>query len=197
MSITPFTSFILLTGGAAVDYFSQKPNEVKVKEEKTKDKTDKSPKEPKSSTTGEKLDTYLLMIKVVKKGLKYSKKSIQQVKFILKSGITSINWKDLIRSPDLSNLIRSPKAVESMILVLGTLGMAYSNFKPFKDQSSLFSKVTTIGGSLMAESKNILTMHQLMTSISNLAKNRKPPIKELSIAGAMILGSHIANRYSK
>ena len=85
----------------------------------------------------------------------------------------------------------------SLVLLLGTIAMTYSNFKSFKENPSLYSRVTTVGGSLLTESKGILTMYQLMIGISDLARTRKPPIRELSIAGAMILTKHIAGQIFK
>jgi hypothetical protein len=156
-------------------------------EKQSKASPEKSPASSSPAIDAERLDTYILMLKVVKKVLKYTKKGLLQVKYFMSSGITSTN---------LSEWLHSPKAVESMVLLAGTAGMAYGNFKPFEDNSSLFSKVTAIGGSLLAESKTILSMHQLMTSLSDLARNRKPPLKALSIAGAMILANHLANWHS-
>ncbi len=127
-----------------------------------------------------KLDMFLLLLKV-------SKNAILHMKFVMASRIESTG---------LSDWRRSSKVVESIVLIAGTAVMAYSNFTPFKEGQTLLSKVTAIGGSLLAESKNILTMHQLMTGISNLAMNRKSPLRELSIAGIMILAGHFASRAS-
>ncbi len=162
------TSLVLLGLGTAIHYFAGAP----------KDKTPANSNESKNSTENQKFETYLFMIKGAKKILNFSKKAI-------------------CLSKNLSDWIRSPKYVETIVLLLGTIGMAYSKFTPFKRTSSLFSKVKIISGSLLTESRNILTMHQLMKRLSDLAKNRKPPIKELSIATAMIVASHLANRYSK
>ena len=171
----------LLWAGAAFCYYD-KPASPGA--DKTVTKAPKKSKPPIVST--DQLDTYILMIKGVKKFLKYNKKVLQQVRYIVQSGVLSINFGDWIRSP---------KFVETMVLLLGTVVMARSNFKPFKGQPGLSSRVTAIGGALLTESKSILTMYQLMIGISDLAKKRKPPIRELAIAGSMILAGKVSAWY--
>jgi hypothetical protein len=130
-------------------------------------------------------DSYLVMIKT---SLEYGKKAVVQLKDSMTLGIRTFN---------VLEISFSPKFVESSILLIGTVGMTWMKFKPSKKNQSLFSKVTTIGSSLLSESKMILIMHEMMKGLSHLVRSKKPPIKQLAIAGAMIVGSHIASRYSK
>ncbi len=191
MSIKSLTSLSILFAGAAFHYFSQeqKADDITAQgSKKPKVKDENSSNEPTSSTHTELLDKFLFIIRGVKKSVSICIKTTKKVKIILDSGITSLNFRDLFHSP---------KSIESMIHIIGTLGIVYLNFKPFDNNIGKWSKVKTIFGSILTESNNIKTMHRLMMGISELAKNRKPPIKHLTIAGVMILGSHLANKYTK
>jgi hypothetical protein len=138
-----------------------------------------------SSDAAPSADSYLAMIKT---SLEYSKKAVVQLKDSMTLGIRTIN---------VLEISFSPKFVESSILLIGTIGLTWMNFKTSKKPQSLFSKIATIGSSLLSESKVILIMHEMMKGLSHLVRSKKPPIKQLAIAVAMIVGSHIASRYSK
>jgi hypothetical protein len=129
-----------------------------------------------------------LNVKGIENVLKMNKHSVSQMKSLLTLGIRSIQVLDMSFSP---------KFYETMILFVGTVLMACSKLKSFKSKETVFSKATKIGGSFLDSLKGILTMHQLMKGIVNLATKRKLPLKEISIAGAMIMVKHLANRNSK
>lgn len=183
--LTPALSFGSFATGVLLAYKGLKNEEsLPIRPSEPKAKIEKIPQD-KMQDLDNQLGNIELLLLGVKKILKWSKKGLKQVRYIIASGILNMN---------LRSWIASPKAAETVTLLVGAVTMAILNKKPSK---GFGQDVKTITISAFGESKKIIEAHALMISLANLAKSPKKQLLPVAFATLMIACSHLLSRLKK
>jgi hypothetical protein len=129
------------------------------------------------------LDVSATAMKIVKQGMKLGTKALDQVKLVNKAEMSPMKW------------LRSPEVIENIIYIVGTGTIMYSKGLSFGRKASLANKAGAISESFFDSSKTVLCCYKVINIIRKFVERRELPVKELFVAGSMVIASRVAKWY--